>query len=116
MSYSIHCKKVHKVNLFLTFCLIVLVIAPLIYLYGLEESKLFIISGIVIGALATINYFLPISDKVKGMIFALLPLTVIFVLFFLDRFAINKHYILFFTIIMVALYFDKKLIEVDINL
>ena len=112
MSYSSHCKKVHKVNLFLTFCLIILVIGPLIYLYGLVESKLYIISGIAIGALATINYFLPISDKVKGMIFALLPLTVIFVLFFLDRFAVNKHYILFFTIIMVALYFDKQLIVI----
>jgi len=110
MDYITHCKKVHKINLFLIFCLIVLVVIPLIYLRGLAASKLYIICGIVIAGLATLNYFIPIPDKIKGLFFALLPLTVIFILFFLDKFALNKHYILFFTIMMIALYFDKQLI------
>jgi len=66
--------------------------------------------GVAVALLATLNYFLPTPDKVKGLIFALLPLTIIFALFFLDKFALNKHYLLFFTVIMIALYFDKKLI------
>ncbi|NLL53380.1 MAG: chemotaxis protein [Peptococcaceae bacterium] len=110
MNYDIHCKKVHKINLFLTFCLIILVLGPLIYLHGLDASKLYIISGIAIAGLATLNYFLPTPDKLKGLLFALLPLTVIFALFFLDKFGLNKHYILFFTVSMIALYFDKKLL------
>ena len=110
MNYTTHHKNVHKVNLFLTFCLIALIVVPLIHLFGLDKSKLFIISGVVVGGLATINYFVPTPDKVKGLIFALLPLTVVSALFFLDNFALNKHYILFFTIIMIALYFDKQLI------
>jgi len=112
MNYDIHCKKVHKVNLSLTFCLIVLIVAPLVYLYGLENSKLYIASGLIIGTLATINYFVPIPDKAKGLFFALLPLTVICILFFLDKFALNKHYILFFTLIMITLYFNKQLIMI----
>jgi methyl-accepting chemotaxis protein len=110
LNYDIHCKRVHRINLFLTFCLILLIVGPLIYLRGLEASKLYIISGAAIGGLATLNHFLPTPDKFKGLLFALLPLTVIFALFFLDGFGLNKHYILFFTIIMIALYFDKKLI------
>lgn len=110
MNYSVHCKKVHKLNLFLTFGLIGLIVIPLIYLRGFDGSRLYILSGVAVAALAAINYFIPVSDKVKGLIFALLPLTVIFALFFLDRFALNKHYIIFFTIIMAALYFDKQLI------
>jgi len=105
-----HCKKVHRINLFLIFCLIVLIVVPLVYLRGLETGKLYIISGLAVAGLATLNYFLPTPDKLKGLLFAVLPLAVIFTLFFLDRFALNKHYITFFTIIMIALYFDKKLL------
>lgn len=66
MNYDILCKKVHKINLFLTFCLILLVLGPLIYLHGLDASKLYIISGIAIAGLATLNYFLPTPDKLTG--------------------------------------------------
>jgi len=110
MNYITHCKKVHKVNLFLIFCLIALIVIPLVYLYGFNASKLYILAGVVVAVLSILNYFIPVPDKVKGLIFALLPLTVIFSLFFLDRFALNKHYLLLFSIIMIALYFDKQLI------
>lgn len=108
MNYSIHCKKVHKINLFLTYILVILIETSLIHLYGLANSKLYIIFGAAIAGLATVNYFLPIPDRIKGLLFALLPLTAIFIVFFLDKFALNKHYIIFFTIVMMALYFDKR--------
>mgnify|MGYP000456708460 CR=1 FL=1 len=110
MNHSVHCKKVHKFNLFLTFCLIVLILAPLIHLRGFDACKLYIIFGIAVAGLAAVNYIVPTPDRVKGLLFALLPLTVVSALFFLDKFALNKHYILFFTVIMIALYFDKRLI------
>lgn len=110
MDYISHCKKVHKVNLLLTFCLIALIVIPLIYLRGFNASKLFILAGVVVAVISTLNYLIPAPNKVKGLVFALLPLTVVFALFFLDKFALNKHYLLFFSIIMIALYFDKQLI------
>jgi len=79
-------------------------------LHGFGSGKLYFISGLVVAGLAALNYIIPTSDKVKGLLFALLPLTALFVLFFLDKFALNKHYMIFFTIIMIALYFDKQLI------
>ncbi|HHW00956.1 MAG TPA: chemotaxis protein [Clostridiaceae bacterium] len=110
MNYTFHCKKVHKINLFLIFCLIALIVIPLIYLRGFGASKLYIIAGVAVGGLATLNYFIPTPDKVKGLLFALLPFITVFALFFLDKFALNKHYILFCTVIIIALYFDKQLI------
>ncbi|SHI67066.1 hypothetical protein [Lutispora thermophila] len=112
MSYHTYCKKVHKVNLFLTFFLITLILTPLIYLRGFLASKTYIMFGLVVAALAILNFFIPISDKVKGLLFALLPATAISSLFIIDNFALNKHYILFFTTIMIALYFNKQLIMI----
>lgn len=110
MSYTSHYKKVHKVNLLLTLGLIILIVVPQIYIRDSDGRRLLIVSGAAVAGLAVLNYFIPISDKLKGLFFALLPITVIFALFFLDKFTLNKHYILFFTIIMTALYFDKQLI------
>ncbi len=110
MDYRTHCKKVHRVNLFLTYALIVTIVGSLIYQRGFDASRMFIISGLLIGALATANYFLPVSDRVKGFLFGFLPLTVIAALFYLDKFALNKHYIIFFTIMMIGLYFDRLMI------
>lgn len=105
-------KKIHKVNLLLTYILIVLIVAPLVISNGIQASLLFIITSIVIAILSTINYFLPIRDFAKAIIFAFLPAAVIFALFSIDGFALNKHYILFFTIMMISLYFDSRLISV----
>lgn len=110
MEYNTHCNRVHKINLFLTFALIALIVIPLIPLYGLDKAKVYIFCGLLVGGLATANYFLPYPHRVKGLIFALLPLGVVVALFFLDHYSLNKHYLLFFTIVLVSLYFDKKLI------
>lgn len=110
MNKSTHCKKIHKINLCLMFFLVLLIVIPLVILRGLDASHLYIICGVLVTGLATLNFFLPLPDKLKGLIFSLLPMSVIVTLFFIDRFALNKHYILFFTIIMISLYFDKVLI------
>lgn len=110
MDYQTYCKKVHKVNLIFTFLIVTLVLAPVIYLRGFQASKTYIILALMVEILALLNYFLPTPDKIKGLFFALLPATVITALFFIDNFAVNKHYILFFTTVMIALYFNKQLI------
>lgn len=112
MDHGVIYKKVHKINLILTLCLVALIVIPLIYLRGFATAKIYVFVGLIIIGLAVLNYFLPYSNKIKGLIFALLPATVIFALFFIDKFALNKHYILFFTVIMISLYFDKQLIMI----
>ena len=103
-------KWVHQLNITITILLVVLIIAPLIYMNGFEKSIPFLIAGCTVVVLSTINFFLKISDFSKGLIFALLPAVVVVALFYLDGYAINKHYILFMTVVMAAMYFNHKLI------
>lgn len=105
-------QKIHKINLILTYTLIVLIVLPLVISKGLGNSFLYVIVGMTVAALSTVNYFIRISDVAKALIFALLPAIVIYALFIVDGFAVNKHYILFFTVMMISLYFNPLLIRI----
>lgn len=97
-------QKIHKINLILTYTLIVLIVLPLIISKGLSNALIYAIFGAIVAVLATLNYFVRLRDFSKSLIFALLPAVVVFALFSIDGFAVNKHYILFFTIMMISLY------------
>lgn len=84
--------------------------SPLIYKNGLNHSIPFLIAGGSVILISSVTYFLNISYFAKGLIFSLLPAIVTILLFYLDGFAINKHYILFITFIMAAMYFNERLI------
>lgn len=101
---------VHQLNTIITVILVVLILTPLIYKNGLQQSIPYLIAGGSVVLLSTLNYFLKISYFAKGLIFALLPAIVTLLLFYLDGDAINKHYILFITFIMAAMYFNERLI------
>lgn len=107
---SFNIQRVHKINLFMTIGLVFLIVTPLLFMKGFAASFIYIVAGFLIISLSTINYFLKIPDAIKGFIFAFLPALVIVALFILDGFQINKHYILLFTVLMVALYFNKRLL------
>ena len=107
---------VHQLNIVVTIILVVLIVAPLIVKNGLAGSLIYILAGCSVIVLSTINYFLKTSDFLKGLIFALLPAFVVVALFYLDGYAINKHYILFITVIMASMYFNKKLIILYVSL
>jgi methyl-accepting chemotaxis protein len=104
--------KIHKINLLLTYAIIVLLVGSLVLAKGIAASQLFIFVGLAIAAISTGLYFIKLPQKVKALLFALIPATVISALFIIDGYALNKHYILIFTIVMVALYFDQKLISI----
>jgi len=99
-------RKVHRVNLAIISILAILICGPMI----LSKGILFLFIGLAVIALAVGNYFLPIKTYVKGFIFGLIPSSVVFTLFLLDSFSLNKHYILLCTIAIIALYFKKELI------
>lgn len=102
--------RVHKINLIVTVSIVFLIVGPLVFMHGFKGASLFIIVGLAVIGIATTNYLLPIPHRLKGAIFAFLPAVVITVLFFIDGFALNKHYLIIITIFMIALYFDHKLV------
>lgn len=103
-------KKMHRVNLYIQIVLVLVIVGQLIVTNGVPASVKYMIAGLSIILLGVINYFLPIHDYLKGLIFGLLPATVIIALFYVDKFALNKHYMIVLTIVMVAIYFKEELI------
>lgn len=99
-------RKVHRVNLAIISILAILICGPMI----LSKGILFLFVGLAVITLAVCNYLLPIKTYVKGFIFGLIPSSVVFTLFLLDSFSLNKHYILLCTVAIIALYFKKELI------
>ncbi|WP_342503730.1 methyl-accepting chemotaxis protein [Lysinibacillus sp. FSL L8-0126] len=99
-------RKVHRVNLAIISILAILICGPMILSKGIH----FLFIGLAVISLAVCNYLLPIKTYVKGFIFGLIPSSVVFTLFLLDSFSLNKHYILLCTVAIIALYFKKELI------
>lgn len=99
-------RKVHRINLVIISVLAVLICGPMI----LSKGIVYLFIGLAVIGLAVGNYFLPIKTYVKGFIFGMIPSSVVFTLFLLDSFSLNKHYILLGTIAIIALYFKKELI------
>ena len=107
---SFNIQKVHRLNLQITCFMIALIVGPWIMKDGIVESKLYVIAGIAIVLFSFINYYAKISDTVKAVLFAALPGTVIFAMFLLDGYTINKHYFLFITVVMATIYFNRKIL------
>lgn len=108
--HSYHTERVHKVNLILIFIIDILVVIPNIVNIGWAHSLPNVMAGMVVMILAMTNYYLRIPTYVKGFIFASMPNVIIYLLFYLDQFSLNKHYILLLSIAMVSLYFKSELI------
>lgn len=102
--------RVHKVNILVTIAIVALFSVQSVFTKGFDRALVNIFEGLGIVLLAVINYFLPISRYIKGLFFSLIPGIVIIALFILDKYALNKHYVIMATVAMAALYFKKELI------
>lgn len=105
-------KKVHLINTFVILILVGLIVTPLVIDYGFTNALFEFGAGCVIGLLAIGLYFIPLKRIVKGLLYAIIPATVIVALFALDGYSINRHYLLIATVIVVATYFDRKAIAI----
>lgn len=105
-------KKLHLINTFVTLILVTLIVTPLIIDYGFSNSMLEFGAGSIINLLAIGLFFIPMKRLVKGLLYAMIPATAMVVLFMLDGYAMNRHYILVLTIIVVATYFDRRIIVI----
>lgn len=104
-------KRVHKVNLIATYVIIAFnLLKTLLSGAGMDSLINLIVYSSPVLLLITVVYFLKIPDNVKAILFGFIPSLTIFVLFVLDGFSVDKHYILFVPIAMIALYFEKWLL------
>lgn len=103
-------QRIHKLNVKILILLVIIINIPLVAKHGFIGSALYIGVGLFIILLVTLNYFSKLKYEVKSFLFAAIPGSVILALFVLDGYGLNKHYLLFLTVIMAAIYFNKKIL------
>lgn len=103
-------EQVHKVNIAITILIVLLISLQSFLTQGAARGIVNSLQGLSVVVLTIVNYYLPINKYKKGLLFALIPGVVVSALFYLDAYALNKHYILLTTVAMAALYFKKELI------
>ena len=103
-------QRVNKVNMAVIVAIVLLISIQSMLIQGVARGITIGLQGTIVIVLAIINYFLPINKYIKGLLLALIPAVVIVALFYLDSYALNKHYILLTTVAMATLYFKKEII------
>lgn len=102
-------KRVHKISVFMTCLIIILMVINATIVGGIDEGIKRAIQASPCIILAIINYFLPINDYLKGLIFGIVPPLTMCLLLILAGFELNRHYIIWCTIALMALYFKKEI-------
>jgi methyl-accepting chemotaxis protein len=77
---------------------------------GIPEALDTGLKGGIVFALALVVYFIPVNPYIKGLLFGVIPGAVSMALFFLIQFTLDKHYMIFASAAIVALYFKKELL------
>jgi methyl-accepting chemotaxis protein len=112
MQQGYNIRRVHKVNLAATIIIVSLLCVQVVIAKGFAEGAKVLIASSTLIALSIINYFVPINNTLKSILFPIINGTAAFGLIFADGFTLNKHYLIFSTVAMIALYFRKELILV----
>lgn len=102
--------RVHRVNYLTTVGIVAIFLVQILLGRGLEAFRGILTYALPIVILTSIVYFLKMKDDLKGLLLAFIPTAVIAALFIIDGYALNKHYMIFIPIVMVGLYFEKKLV------
>lgn len=102
-------KRVHRVSLLVIFFIIICMIINATTARGVNAGIKLALQALPVIVISLINYFLPINDYIKGLIFGLVPSLTVCALFVLMGYELNKHYIIMCTVGLVALYFKKEI-------
>ena len=103
-------KRVHRVNLAATIIIVSLLCIQVVIAKGFDGGAKVLIASSTLILLSIINYYLPINQMLKSLLFPVINGTAAFGLIYADGFTLNKHYLIFSTVAMVVLYFRKELI------
>ena len=103
-------RKADRVNLINIILLVVFICGKVVMTEGLAGSMNKVVACFVVFAIMTITYYLPMKGYLRGILFSSLTSAVITGIIIIDKFSLNKHYMMMITIAMIALYFKKELI------
>ncbi len=102
-------KRVHKVSLTITCLIIFGMIINATITGGIDAGITLAIRASICVIIGAINYFLPINDYVKGLIFGIVPSASMCLLLYLYGFQQSRHYIIWCTVGLMALYFKREI-------
>jgi len=105
-------KRAHSVNLIATTGVVVLLAVQAYIGLGIRGLIDTSIQGLAVLVLMAIIYFLHIPKYIKGALICIIPGVVTVALFYIVGYSVDKHYIIFATVAMAALYFKKSVILV----
>ena len=111
-SFAYNTQRVHLINTLITIILVGLIVTPIMIDSGFQNAREQFAAGVIITVCAVVLYFLPLNRLIKGVVYALFPAVIVMALFVVTGYSLNKHYMLVFTIIMAAMYFDKKILTI----
>ena len=111
-SFTYNTQRVHLINTLITIIIVGLIVTPIIIDSGFQNAREQFSAGVIITVCAVVLYFLPLNRLLKGVVYALFPAVIVMALFVVTGYTLNKHYMLVFTIIMAAMYFDKKILTI----
>lgn len=103
-------KRVNKVNICLTWGVIMAIIIQTFLTEPLNLALSHSLQAFPIGVISTLLYFIPIKRSIKSILFGLIPVISVSALLATDSFNLDFHYIYPLSAAMIALYFDRKLL------
>jgi methyl-accepting chemotaxis protein len=107
-SFSYDLRKADLVNLFIVLGLIVITVVQTIFR---NESVMdVLIQALPLALLMVAVYFLKFNRFIKSLLFGAVPALAVCFNILMNTFSIDRHYMLLMTVVVIALYFNTKLL------
>lgn len=105
-------KRAHIINIVISGIMSGFLGIRALFSSGVEEGMSILITALVLIGFLVGIYFIPwIKDWIKGILFCIIPYTVLLVIMIFDEgYALDTHYSMYITMFMIGLYFDTKLV------
>lgn len=104
-------KRVDRVALIIIWAMIALIIEQA-FLRNSGTQITVMLEGLTVGILVTVISFLKMNRFTKSLLMGLIPAVAVFAVIFMNPFSLDRHYMLCTTAVIIALYFNSKLLFV----
>ncbi len=102
-------KRVDKVALIIIWAMIAIIIEQA-FLRNAGTQYSVTAEGLTVGILVTVIAFLKMNRFAKSLLMGLIPVIAVYAVIFLNPFSLDRHYMVCITVIIIALYFNSKLL------
>lgn len=105
-------KRAHIVNTLIGIAVSMMIGIQALLTLGIKEGMETMGQAVAVAIVLVMIYFLPvINDTVKGILLCTVPTIVLIgIMIFIEGFALETHYTLFVAVMMIGLYFNKKMV------